>query len=468
MVKNLNFCLTIAGADPTSGAGIQADIRTFDRCGIHAFSAITALTYQTATDFSGYTSLSDHLEKQLCTILEQYPIKHVKIGMIPDIHCLKIIVKFIEKYDLSVIYDPITISSAGRRLSNEGLEKSIEEQLFPLVKILTPNITEALYYSGMKIHDLSQKNLIEIKKVASTIFGKILLNSKGRNAEKGVIIKNAMSTREKVVDLALMARTTEKGLEKIYRTFEKRKLYFEGNIHGTGCVFSSAITAFLCLGNNIETAIHLAENFFDEKFQNFIELPQNGKIIDLTLSKDKILVIIQIKEIYSYISSIKDFSMLIPEVRLNISGALPNAKTIAEIAGIEGRITIINGYPQAAGQIKFGVSDHTARLILAAKEHDESINFAMNLKYEEKIIKLVQEKSNLFTYEFTRESQPEQVKVREKSTMQWLIKESIETTGKIPDIIWDKGAIGKEPIMRIFAKNASDMISKLEKIIKLM
>ncbi len=277
-----------------------------------------------------------------------------------------------------------------------------------------------------------------------------------------------MSTREKVVDLALMARTTEKGLEKIYRTFEKRKLYFEGNIHGTGCVFSSAITAFLCLGNNIETAIHLAENFFDEKFQNFIELPQNGKIIDLTLSKDKILVINQIKEIYSYISSIKDFSMLIPEVRLNISGALPNAKTIAEIAGIEGRITIINGYPQAAGQIKFGVSDHTARLILAAKEHDESINFAMNLKYEEKIIKLVQEKSNLFTYEFTRESQPEQVKVREKSTMQWLIKESIETTGKIPDIIWDKGAIGKEPIMRIFAKNASDMISKLEKIIKLM
>ena len=79
------FCLTIAGSDPTSGAGIQADIRTFDRIGVHPFSVITALTYQSATNFYGFKSLSDDLEKQLDAILKTYPIKHVKIGMIPDI-----------------------------------------------------------------------------------------------------------------------------------------------------------------------------------------------------------------------------------------------------------------------------------------------------------------------------------------------------------------------------------------------
>ena len=160
--------------------------------------------------------------------------------------------------------------------------------------------------------------------------------------------------------------------------------------------------------------------------------------------------------------------MLIPEVRLNISGSLPNANSKKQIAGIEGRVTIINGYPHASGQIKFGVSDHTARLILAAKEFDKSINFATNLKFEENFIKSVQDRTDLFTYEFIRESQPNQVKLKEHSTMQWLIKESIENTGRIPDVVWDKGALGKEPIMRIFAKDSNDMISKLDKIIKVI
>ena len=142
--------------------------------------------------------------------------------------------------------------------------------------------------------------------------------------------------------------------------------------------------------------------------------------------------------------------------------------TKAEIAGIEGRVTIINGFPQASGQIKFGVSDHTARLILSAKEFDNSINFVTNLKYNEKIIKLIKEKSDLYTYEFIRESQPDSIKSKEESTMQWLIKESIEQTGRIPDIIWDKGAIGKEPIIRVFAETSKNLIYKLEKIIKLI
>jgi len=466
MNRSHYFCLTIAGADPTSGAGIQADIRTFDRCGVHPFSAITALTYQTASKFFGFSSLSNHLEDQLSSILEHYPVKHIKIGMIPDNESLKIVINFIKKYDLSVIYDPVTISSAGSRLSDEGLEKKIEKELFPYVKILTPNIFEAIYYSGMKIDDLSQKNLFELKKVASIIFNKINVNSEGNETEKGVLIKNAISTDEKIIDLAIINRITEKGLEKVYHTYEKRRINFQGNIHGTGCVLSSAITAFICLGNNNEMAIKSAENFFDEKFQKFIELPENGKIIDMGFSKDRLDVITQIKEVYSYISSIKKFSKLIPEVRLNISGALPNARSKEEIAGIEGRITIINGFPQASGEIKFGVSDHTARLILSAKKFDNSINFVTNLKYEEKTINLIKEKSDLYTYEFIRESQPNSVKSKEHSTMQWLIMESIEQTGRIPDIIWDKGAIGKEPIIRVFGKTSKNLVSKLEKIIK--
>ena len=66
------ICLTIAGSDPSSGAGIQADIRTFDRLGVHPFSAITAITYQTANDFIGYRSLSEDLDQQLNVIIKVY------------------------------------------------------------------------------------------------------------------------------------------------------------------------------------------------------------------------------------------------------------------------------------------------------------------------------------------------------------------------------------------------------------
>lgn len=186
------------------------------------------------------------------------------------------------------------------------------------------------------------------------------------------------------------------------------------------------------------------------------------------LSKEKQNIINQIREVYSIISKDKDFSKLIPEVRMNISGSLSNAKNKSEIAGIEGRITIINGFPKASGEIKFGVSDHTARLILTAKEFDNSINFVINLKYIAELIESIKKNSNLELQEIIREEQPEYVKEKEYSTMQWLINESVKKMGKIPDIIWDKGAIGKEPMMRLFGKNSNDIIRKLEQIIKLI
>jgi hydroxymethylpyrimidine/phosphomethylpyrimidine kinase len=147
---------------------------------------------------------------------------------------------------------------------------------------------------------------------------------------------------------------------------------------------------------------------------------------------------------------------------MNISGALHNATKKQQVAAIEGRITIIDGYPFALGDIKFGVSDHTARLILAAKKFDPSINFVMNLKYNPQWISKLKKKSSLQLVEIKREEQPKKIKNKEFSTMQWLINDVIKKNGKIPDIIWDKGSIGKEPIIRLFGKNSKDIINKLQ------
>ncbi|MFX0080325.1 MAG: thiamine-phosphate synthase family protein [Candidatus Hodarchaeota archaeon] len=194
---------------------------------------------------------------------------------------------------------------------------------------------------------------------------------------------------------------------------------------------------------------------------------ENNKLTEPSYSKEQLNVIDQINEIYNFIKT-KKFCKLIPEVRTNIAGALKNAKTKEDIAGIDGRITIVNGLPKAAGEIKFGVAEHTARLVLTAKEFDDSINFVMNLKYTPELIEDIQKRTDLSSKEISRDKEPKEIKNKEFSTMQWLIKESVNKNGKIPDTIWDKGAIGKEAMIRLFGRNSSDMINKLEKIINLL
>ncbi len=183
--------------------------------------------------------------------------------------------------------------------------------------------------------------------------------------------------------------------------------------------------------------------------------------------KDKSIVINEVQKVYDFFSSKKIFSNLIPEVRTNISAALSEAKNKDDIAAIEGRITIINGYPKACGDIKFGMSNHTARLLLTTKKFDDSINIVMNIKYIPNLIEKLK-LTEISMEEILRNNQSNEIRMSEDSTMQWLIKECVEKIGKIPDIIWDKGAIGKEPMIRLFGKSSDDLIHLLKQILELI
>ena len=186
------------------------------------------------------------------------------------------------------------------------------------------------------------------------------------------------------------------------------------------------------------------------------------------MTDEKLQALNQLKEIYTYFSSIQKFSKLIPEVRTNISIATPNPKSKEHIAAIEGRITVIGGYPKACGGFKFGVSDHTARILLTVKKHDPSLNIVMNLKYSPNLVEKLENHPEFEVKELIREIQPKEVKEKERSTMQWLITECMNELGHIPDVIFDTGAKGKEPMIRLFAPNSAKMISKLGLILDLI
>ena len=266
-----HFCLTIAGSDPSSGAGIQADIRTFDRIGVHPFSAVTAITYQSASKFYGYKSLSNELDSQLKALFEDYPIRYVKIGMVPDKKSIEIIANYIKRYNLCAVLDPVSISSTGKRLSIIGIEEELEKKLFPLVTVLTPNAYEATFYTNIDTTDYKLNNINKMKECAALLLKKIYPTESNDSREKAVIIKTAMTEKSTICDILCISEDTNS--KPKFHIFKKPKIFLNKNVHGSGCVFSSAITAFLAKNFTLFEAINSAETFFDEKFQKYVELP---------------------------------------------------------------------------------------------------------------------------------------------------------------------------------------------------
>lgn len=467
------ICLTIAGSDPSSGAGVQADIRTFEKCEVYPFSVITAITSQTADLFLGYEPVPiETLENQLKTLFENYEIKYAKTGMIPTREAVILIAKYLNEYKVNYVIDPVTISSAGARLAEEGVEEELKKTLFPHAVAILPNVKEAQIYSGIELKSGEFHDANLMKEAARDILS--TLEYHGSNAQysgkeqdyRGVVIKGGNVEVDKILDLALIRSERSRAAKTDTFTFYKEKKLLEQNVHGTGCVFSSALIAFLATYKNLKTAIISAEQFFDEFFETIVPLGDKGQVVSLDFAPEKQKAVEQVKKIYYFIRSLKNYALLIPEVRTNISVATENAQTKNHVAAIEGRISIVDGRPKAVGKIKFGVSDHTARLVLTAKKFDNSYNIVINMKYVPELLKSLQDDSTMEIVEFDRTSQPKKVKLKEKSTMQWAVESIFNENKIVPDIIWDKGAIGKEPIMRVFARNAEEMISKIKTIIK--
>lgn len=438
--------LTIAGSDPSGGAGIQADIRAFESVGVFGMSVITALTVQTASQVISWEAVDASLvKKQLFSLLEHYPISHVKTGMLPSSEIIDVIVEAKEKWGFTLIVDPILVSTSGLNLGEENLKVAFVEKLLPKTDILIPNAEEvvALLDSNM-----------DLQAVSGILKAGELFTNMG---VKKIIFKGGHITGENS-GLIIDYYYEDGGLEM----YPHERIDGATNTHGTGCIFSSLFTGNLALVQDEIYALELTEDQIEYSFRNIFQIPTvNGEktdsVLDMGYSSVQIALLNDVKRVYEYFRSKSLFSKLVAEVRANISICQDGAKTKEQVAAIEGRITVINGVPTAYGPIKFGVSNHTARLILSAHKKDPTIHAVMNLRYHPDYIQaLIEEEFTLF--EINREAQANKV---EDNTMQWVINESYKALNKIPDIIWDCGEPEKEPMLRLFAKDAKDLIDKL-------
>lgn len=235
----MKVVLTIAGSDSSGGAGIQADLKTFEAFNLFGCSVLTVLTAQNTT---GVTSISEvnpqFVKEQLEAVFKDFEVSAIKIGMLFSNEIIDTVREFIKDLDIPIVVDPVFISKAGSKLLSDDAVENMKT-LFPYATVITPNLYEAKELFDYKEDDEESKKSLQDKSFS-------------------IIIKN-QKRDDKSIDTFIT--------KNVFKEFETKYLQTE-NTHGTGCSFSSAITAMLAHERDLEDAIVIANKFVYEAIKN--------------------------------------------------------------------------------------------------------------------------------------------------------------------------------------------------------
>lgn len=239
--------ITIAGSDSCGGAGIQADLKTFSALGVYGMSVITAITAQNTKKICGIQAVdAEVIKNQIDLLFEDFEVDAVKIGMVYRAETVSILADALRRYRPHwIVLDPVLISTSGNRLLEDAAVESMVSQLFPLANLVTPNIPETEFLTRRPIRS---ENDFEQAAQAFLQMGCSAVLIKGGHGEG----KNKTDR--------YFSKEGENRLF-VHPTIESQ------NTHGTGCTLSSAIAAFLALGNPMPLAIEKAENYLTQAIE---------------------------------------------------------------------------------------------------------------------------------------------------------------------------------------------------------
>jgi len=237
--------LSIAGSDPSSGAGIQVDLKTFHTLGIFGMAIPTALTIQNSKGVSGTHAIKpDILSQQIDSLLSDIRPDAVKIGMILTRQNVEAVAAVLGKHNIkNLVIDPVVRSSSGKSLLQPAALATFKKSLLPRALIVTPNIQEAEVLAKMLIRNDTDMDF-----------------AAGRILDMGpayVLIKGGHGNGP-AIDTLYGGKTV------LSFSTVRRK----GEFHGTGCVLSSAITVFIARGLSVEKAVEKAKQFVDKMLRS--------------------------------------------------------------------------------------------------------------------------------------------------------------------------------------------------------
>jgi hydroxymethylpyrimidine/phosphomethylpyrimidine kinase len=236
----MKIALTIAGSDSGGGAGIQADLKTFQQFGVYGTSVIVALTAQNTRGVRAVESVPEAMvAAQLTALAEDLPPDALKTGMLAEAALVRLVAKAIRENGWQpLVVDPVMVATSGQRLLTTEAEDVIRESLVPLAALVTPNLDEAAVLTGRVVHDVAT-----MERAGETLV---------RFGAAAALVKGGHLTGDTVTDILV----TPDGV----RRFTRPRIP-TGSTHGTGCTLSAAITAGLALSRPLETAVVDALDF---------------------------------------------------------------------------------------------------------------------------------------------------------------------------------------------------------------
>jgi len=233
--------LTIAGSDSGGGAGIQADLKTFQELNVFGMTAITAITAQNSTGVQGvYPVDTKGIAQQITSVMDDIGAAAVKTGMLFDKDRIELVVDMANHYQWPIlVVDPVMVSTSGSKLLHEEAMDALINQLIPKATIITPNIPEAKEITGMPLDTLDdrKKSVIAMHHMGAQ---SVLLKG-GHEEGPG-----------KIIDILYDGTT--------FHYFTVPKIETE-HTHGTGCTYAAAITANLAKGMPLQTAVKEAKRY---------------------------------------------------------------------------------------------------------------------------------------------------------------------------------------------------------------
>jgi hydroxymethylpyrimidine/phosphomethylpyrimidine kinase len=252
--------LTIAGFDPYGGAGIQIDTKTIHALGGYALSTATAITAQNSQGVSGMEAVSPHmLHQQLTTLLDDIEVDAVKIGMLVNSELIEVVADILKRYHLkNVVLDPVLVSSSGTRLLEADAVDVMVMKLFPLCRLITPNLPETNQILGSDFKGSAK----EVPQMAEGLFSM---------GARNILLKGGHTQEKDAVDCLVEPSSITR--------FSTPRLD-TSHTHGTGCLLSSAIATHLAKGEDLASSVKQAKNFLFEKMQHASSLQLKYKKLD--------------------------------------------------------------------------------------------------------------------------------------------------------------------------------------------
>ncbi len=446
--------LTIAGSDSGGGAGIEADIKTFAALGVHGLAAVTAVTAQNTVSFeSAYVLSPDTVKAQVRAVAEDLGVDAAKTGMLCNASIVSAVAEVVREYCFPLVVDPVLRSKSGATLLNEDGVKALIKELIPIAKVVTPNAPEAERLTGVKVESIK----------GAREAAKVIVEELGAEA---AVVKGGHVGGSEAVDVLYH--------NGVFREFRSHRISSPCT-HGTGCVFSAAITACLAKGLGVEESVRIAKELVTVAIRYGCRVGKGSCPVNpsawVDIPAERWRAVAAVAEAVEMLEKSGELiNPLVPEVQMNVVTAIPAryAGGVEDVAAVRGRVVRYGRGVRAVGPPEFGASSHLARAVLKVMEFDPRVRGAVNVRFSTEFLKVARSLGLTCSY-YDRSEEPEEVKAVEGATIPWGVETAVRRAGGVvPDIIFHKGDVGKEPMINIFGFDAVDAVRKLIRVAEAM